>query len=59
MVAAAVIPSSSNLTAEELNQFMRTKMPAYRVPRKYLFVSELPRNAMGKVTKNDLKLLFK
>lgn len=59
LVAAAVIPSSSNLTAEELNQFMRTKMPAYRVPRKYLFVSELPRNAMGKVTKNDLKLLFK
>lgn len=59
LVAAAVIPSAENLTAEELNQFMRTKMPAYRVPRKYLFVTELPRNAMGKVTKNDLKPLFK
>ena len=59
VVAAVVIAESSELSSEILNQFMRTKMPAYRVPRKYLFVQELPRNAMGKVTKNDLKILFK
>ncbi len=58
VVAAVVIPMSEQLNAEELNQYMRTKMPAYRVPRKYLFVKELPRNAMGKVTKNELKKLF-
>jgi len=57
VVAAVVIPESE-VTSTELNQFMRTKMPAYRVPRKYLFVQELPRNAMGKVTKNELKRLF-
>jgi malonyl-CoA/methylmalonyl-CoA synthetase len=34
-------------------------MPAYKTPRKYLIVEELPRNAMGKVTKNDVKELFK
>ena len=58
VVAAVVIPEKDGLDSEELNHFMRSKMPAYRVPRKYLFVKELPRNAMGKVTKNDLKSLF-
>jgi malonyl-CoA/methylmalonyl-CoA synthetase len=33
-------------------------MPAYKTPRKYLVVEDLPRNAMGKVTKNELKKLF-
>lgn len=58
VVAAVVILASEGLDAARLNEFMRSKMPAYRVPRKYLFVQELPRNAMGKVTKNELKKLF-
>ena len=33
-------------------------MASYKTPRKYLLVNELPRNAMGKVTKNDVKKLF-
>jgi malonyl-CoA/methylmalonyl-CoA synthetase len=57
-IVAAVVVLKSNTSSDELNTFMRSKMPAYRVPRKYLFLSELPRNAMGKVTKNDLKELF-
>lgn len=59
VVAAVVIPKDQHLSAEELNTYMRSKMPAYRVPRKYHFVQDLPRNAMGKVTKNDLKAFFK
>jgi acyl-coenzyme A synthetase/AMP-(fatty) acid ligase len=38
----------------------QTKAPAgaYKTPRNYLLVPELPRNAMGKVTKNEVKNLF-
>lgn len=57
-IVAAVVVLKGETSSEELNVFMRSKMPAYRVPRKYIFLSELPRNAMGKVTKNDLKVLF-
>ena len=57
-IVAAVVVLKSTVSSDELNIFMRSKMPAYRVPRKYLYLSELPRNAMGKVTKNDLKVLF-
>jgi malonyl-CoA/methylmalonyl-CoA synthetase len=33
-------------------------MPAYKTPKRYLVVETLPRNAMGKVVKNDVKQLF-
>ncbi|MFN8345008.1 MAG: acyl-CoA synthetase [Spirosomataceae bacterium] len=56
-VAAALIISSV-IDLSELNQWMRERMPSYRVPRQYKIVDELPRNAMGKVTKNDLKKLW-
>ena len=57
LVAAAIVADESIDTAA-INRWIRERMPAYRVPRKYLVVSELPRNAMGKVTKNDIKKLF-
>lgn len=57
LVAAAII-TDKELNTNELNAWMRERMPAYRVPRKYKIVEELPRNAMGKVTKNDLKKIF-
>ncbi|GMQ27389.1 acyl-CoA synthetase [Algoriphagus confluentis] len=41
-----------------LNQWMREKMPAYKTPRNYIQMDDLPRNAMGKVVKNELKKLF-
>lgn len=57
LVAAALI-SSKELDTKALNSWIRERMPAYKTPRKYLILEELPRNAMGKVVKNDLKKLF-
>lgn len=57
LVAAAII-SSQSLDLKDLNNWIRERMPAYKTPRKYLFIDELPRNAMGKVVKNDLKKLI-
>lgn len=57
LVAAAII-STEKLDLKELNAWIRERMPAYKTPRKYIFLTELPRNAMGKVVKNDLKKLF-
>lgn len=58
-VAAAVIPKvSDGFNIEVLDAWMRTQIPAYRIPRKYLTVDSLPRNAMGKVIKMDVKKMF-
>jgi len=56
IVSAIVV--NENIDTDELNKWMRERMAAYKTPRKYSIVSELPRNAMGKVTKNDVKKLF-
>ena len=57
LVVAALV-KLEELDIKALNQWMREQMPAYKTPRKYLVLEELPRNAMGKVVKNDLKKLF-
>jgi malonyl-CoA/methylmalonyl-CoA synthetase len=53
LVAAAIV-TQGLIDEKALNSWMREQMPAYKTPRKYLVVSELPRNAMGKVTKKDV-----
>lgn len=53
LVAAAIV-TQGVVDEKALNTWMREQMPAYKTPRKYLVVSELPRNAMGKVTKKDV-----
>lgn len=59
LVAAALVSKDDKaIDTSALNEWIRERMPAYRVPRKYITVKELPRNAMGKVTKNDVKKLF-
>jgi len=57
LVVAAVV-AKAGLEQHQLNQWMRTQMPTYKTPRKYLLVKELPRNAMGKVVKNEVKTMF-
>lgn len=53
LVAAAIV-TQEIVDEKALNIWIREQMPAYKTPRKYLVVSELPRNAMGKVTKKDV-----
>lgn len=60
LICAAIIPDDGveEVDFKEVDQWIRTQLPVYKVPRKYIFLEDLPRNAMGKVTKNELKKLF-
>jgi acyl-coenzyme A synthetase/AMP-(fatty) acid ligase len=42
-----------------LNDYIKTKMPAYMIPRKILFSEVFPLNSNGKTDRNKLSLLFK
>jgi len=59
LVVAAIVPKNSKLDLKQLNEWIRAVMASYKTPRNYLIVNDLPRNAMGKVTKNEVKELFK
>jgi malonyl-CoA/methylmalonyl-CoA synthetase len=50
---------TQTIDLEQLNVWIRGQMAAYKTPKKYLVVDELPRNAMGKVVKNEVKQFFK
>jgi malonyl-CoA/methylmalonyl-CoA synthetase len=58
IVAAIVLKTVDQLDEKMLNEWIIQKIAAYKKPRKYLIVNELPRNAMGKVVKNEVKKLF-
>ena len=45
------------LDAKVLHQFVRRKLADYKVPRKFLFLPALPRNATGKILKTTLREL--
>lgn len=46
------------MTLAELQKFAKEKLATYKVPRLALFVDEIPKNAMGKVSKKPLVNLF-
>ncbi|UWX54949.1 acyl-CoA synthetase [Maribacter litopenaei] len=58
VIAACLVPSGEGLDTQELGSWLKTQMPGYKIPRKYIVQSELPRNVLGKVTKNEVKKLF-
>lgn len=58
IIGASIILKSGELSAEDLTLWIQEKLPAYKTPRNYIFQEELPRNVMGKVTKNEIKKLF-
>ncbi|MBC9716366.1 fatty acid--CoA ligase family protein [Streptomyces sp. TRM66268-LWL] len=53
--AYAVRRPGSTLTSDDLIAWSRREMANYKVPRQVEFVSELPRNASGKVLKTELR----
>lgn len=57
LVVAALV-AESNIDLKIINEWIRERMASYKTPKRYIIVSDLPRNAMGKVTKKDVKILF-
>ncbi|MFM1912281.1 MAG: hypothetical protein RIR51_119, partial [Bacteroidota bacterium] len=57
-IIGAGIVANKEINEKELNSWLKELLPNYKMPRKYLFLNELPRNVLGKVTKKDLQKLF-
>ncbi|MEH6944351.1 long-chain-fatty-acid--CoA ligase, partial [Bacillus sp. JJ722] len=52
--AYVVLKEGTSITEEELNEFTRKHLAAYKVPRIYEFRSELPKTAVGKILRRAL-----
>lgn len=58
LIVSAIVAKSGFTQTEQLKDFLKERMAPYKIPRKYLIVNELPKNAMGKVVKNEVKKMF-
>lgn len=52
--AYIVIKEGKTVTEEELDEFSRKYLAAYKVPRQYEFRNELPKTAIGKILRRQL-----
>jgi malonyl-CoA/methylmalonyl-CoA synthetase len=58
-VTAAVVPQpGALLTESDILRAIGLRVARYKIPKRVLLVTELPRNAMGKVQKNALRQAY-
>jgi malonyl-CoA/methylmalonyl-CoA synthetase len=57
--AALVLQPQRELTLESFRSWAKEQLAVYKIPTRILTVEELPRNAMGKVTKPTVVELFR
>lgn len=56
LVVAVVVPAAGRqLEQEALDALARSRLAGYKVPRRYVSLPALPRNAYGKVVKRELR----
>jgi acyl-CoA synthetase (AMP-forming)/AMP-acid ligase II len=53
--AVVVKKKGKKITDKEVKSYVKTNLAGYKVPRDVEFISELPRNATGKVLKRELQ----
>ncbi|MGB1906585.1 MAG: long-chain-fatty-acid--CoA ligase [Spongiibacter sp.] len=54
-LAVCVLKPDTTVTDEDLVAFCRERLAGYKIPRRYAFVDELPRNPSGKILKRVLR----
>ena len=57
-VVTAAVVADSDFDAGAVSEWCADKLSSYKVPRRWQLTEALPRNAMGKVTKPDLRSWF-
>ncbi len=60
IVKAILVPADGGAvpSSEELTEYVKSRLASYKAPALYQWVSELPRNHLGKVLKTDLRDLY-
>ena len=50
-----VVKKDDSITAEDVRNFCREHLAAYKVPKVVVFIKELPKSAVGKILRRSLK----
>jgi len=55
--AFIVTKPGETITEEELDSFCRERLTGYKIPKIYEFIDELPKSAIGKILRKDLRAM--
>ncbi len=59
VIKAVIVPvKGQKPDADEVVQYVKSRLASYKAPAYFAFVEELPRNPMGKVLKTELRKLY-
>lgn len=58
-VTAIVVPKDPSLTEEELIKYCKEHLAGFEVPKKVIFVKEMPKTATGKIQKYQIREMYK
>jgi long-chain acyl-CoA synthetase len=50
-----VVKTDESLTEESVRNFCRERLAGYKVPKQVVFLKELPKSAVGKILRRELK----
>ena len=55
VAAVAALRADSSVTADELRQYVKERVAAYKYPRHVEILPELPKTASGKILRRELR----
>ena len=58
IIGASLIMTRDQENTTAIKEWLKDRLSGYKIPRKYLIQTDLPRNVMGKVTKKVLQKIF-
>jgi len=50
-----VVKSDDSITEDDVRNFCRERLAGYKVPKQVVFLDELPKSAVGKILRRELK----
>jgi acyl-CoA synthetase (AMP-forming)/AMP-acid ligase II len=56
-IAVAVVVKSSEIDIK-LKEFLKTKIAGYKIPKKIIYVKQIPKTSLGKIEKGKVRDLF-
>lgn len=56
--ALYLVPESADFDTSAVTKFLTPKLESYKLPKKFVLVDALPRNAMGKLDRKELRKLW-
>jgi long-chain acyl-CoA synthetase len=58
LFAVIVLAPGASLTEDDIMAHCRERIGGFKVPRRMAFVDEMPKSAMGKILKNELRRIY-